>query len=278
MEDLAGTIYSLWNKYKIPGYNLEDATDDAYIAFRKAVAKDRLAPKIKKAVCPNCNHKFSPECPGDEIADHIYNHAPSHRVPTKRTILLKCECCNHKWHETVYKTKFSTHIYAYIRGEIQSSIRVIRCNDISMDMEIGEEGTMHDIIGTEDKKKETIPIELVNEIYKIIGGLSERHKETAALFYGIGGKGICDRKVTRLNNCHCCGEEFEVTIDYNLSVNFCTCPHCDTENRVDMCMNQTDIAKQFGISKQRIGSILNKINANLAQNLSGLVGKHELVY
>ena len=281
MMDLKHTICKLWleNKGKCESYTLDDATSDAYMAFRKAVNKDRLAPKItKKVECPCCSTRFNPDCPGDERADHIYNVAPNYRVPTKRVINIRCDECGHSWNHTLYKTKFSTHVYAFIRGEIQQGIRKARSKALSMDNTIGEDGSLHDVLGSEDEHKESIPVELSEHIYAVIDGLSERHKETAALFYGIGGQGICDKTIKRSVKCHHCDHEEEVDVDYSISVNFHKCSDCGTEIAVDMRMNQTDIANQFNISKQRIGSILKKVNGKLVDGLTPLIKKYGLSY
>lgn len=286
--DLAGCIRSLHYQYSklCPSYTLEDATSDAYIALRKAIAKDRLAPKITKSVsCPCCSARFKPDCPGDERADHIYNVAPKSRVPQKRVISVNCGSCGHSWKETVYKTKFSTHVWTYIRGEIQSGVRKARNQDISLDCEVGE-GTMHDIIPAETKEvSDKLPVELVNEIYSIIEGLPPRHRETALLFFGMGGKS--NHKVTRTVRCRCCTTvdekgkekplEWETVVDYSLSTNFSECPECGMEIEVDMKMNQTDIARLFDISKQRIGSIIKKINGKMSDGLDPIMRKHDII-
>jgi len=279
IEDLTGCIMGYWKKYKINGYSINDALSDAYQGMLKAIQKDKSAPKITKNIpCPQCFNSFLPYCPGDERADMIYNLAPKNRIPNRRNIKITCPNCQHTWNNTIYKTMFSTHVNPYIRGEIQSGVRKHKQQHLSLDGGNGDgDYSLHQIIGQElEDSKDDLPKEILNTIYNIINDFHERDKETVVLYFGIGG--VSDKIIKREIKCKHCNNEYETIIDYSLSHNFSECPNCGIESKVDMRINQTNIANMYDVSKQRMGSVIKKIKEKFIIELAPLITKYDIQF
>lgn len=278
LEDLYGCAMSYWHRYKIHGYTVDDAMSDAYQGILKAIDKDKSAPKItKNLICSQCLFSFMPYCPGDNIADRIYHFAPKHRIPDKRIIKVKCPNCNHSWNKTIYKTIFSTHVNPYIRGEIQSGVRKFKQKHISLDNDKCGECNLHDMIGYEqEQSKDILPNEILNAIYDIIDDFHERDKETVIMYFGIGG--LSNKTICKNIKCKHCESEYNTIVDYSLSHNFSECPDCRNENKVDMKINQTNIADMYNVSKQRMGSVIKKIKEKFIIELSPLLAKYDIQF
>lgn len=303
--DLMGCILSLWNKYRIKfgatSYTQADAISDAYQGFLQAKRRDAKAPTFagKLIDCAHCGKKYTPETlPGDERAHKIYKNAPADRVPTLRRIATWCPHCGEKNMKTVYKTKFSTCVFPYLRAAIQRGAYNSCPKKGVVSVDGFGENDDNNLLGIlESKKEETndsLPGELVSVLYEALDALSERQRIVLALAHGIGGiynevitKTVCcpeclkdakehettakkakDKEAIAFSKKMAANTSFEVGIDYSRSYNLVECPTCGHEIHVDMSMSQTDIAKHLDVSKQRICSTLKSVISRLRGDIN----------
>lgn len=293
LKDLMGCILNFWSYYRNKfdaSYSQEEAISDAYRGILKAINRDMMAPTCagKRLRCEHCNEHFNApdEMPGDERANKIYKDFPADRVPQKRTIAVNCPSCSQTNMIKLYKTKFSTCVYPYIRSEIQRGV-VRACSkkgSISIDgFSSDSEGSLLNMLAVKEKEElASLPSSVMKIIDEILISLPERQGIVLALTHGIGGvyNDIIERDII----CPHCESDYKakpkrrtdrpqplkILIDYSVSKNEFICPDCGQKFNVNMAMNQTDIAKHLNVSKQRVCSSLKSIFAKLRGEVSEL--------
>lgn len=294
IKDLMGCILSLWKNYRDKfnaSYTQYDAISDAYTnGILKAIEKDKKAPtcagNIIKCQCCKKSYKAPEEMPGDTIANLIFEKAPPDRLPKRRKIKTTCTECGHDNIQTIEKTVFSTLVYHYIRGAIQKGIRESKSNAVSIENSEDKQGIIESISANKEEDEKTgLPQEIIEIISEAMETLSEKQRYVLAMRYGIGG--IYTNTVEKEMTCPHCVRQYQnmnkkskqttkkpdpfiIIIDYGISKNTVICPICRLEIDVDMSMNQTDIAKHLGITKQRICSTLRSITNKISGNINEL--------
>lgn len=282
LTDLFTCIVHTWNRYKGKKcYTLPEAMSDAYQGILKAIEKDKLAPTIANKIikCPECNNNnhMPDKMPYDDECNEYYENCEYGKTPKYRDFDLICEHCSHSWSHRVYKTVFSTHVFPYIRSSIQRGCRLAHDkNAVSIDNNKGEdEGSLLDILTLEEEINEEIPDNILNLIYDAIYNLSIKQQIAVAMRHGIGG--ICEYKINKDIKCKYCNENVETTIDYSISTNYVICQSCHVENKIDMRINQTEIAQHMNVTKQRICNILNNAHNKMRECIKPLMQNHGLM-
>jgi hypothetical protein len=126
-------------------YTFEQAISDSYIGIQQAIERDRLAPTIMPKdgknhyhKCKNCEEKFlisgfdtnpsltmiqdtGPVYMNDDQANHVCANTAD--VMLWREFELECPHCRHIDSVKIRKAAFSSIVFNYIRGNIQTGIR-----------------------------------------------------------------------------------------------------------------------------------------------------------
>jgi RNA polymerase sigma factor (sigma-70 family) len=267
--DLTGCIVKHWSYYRDvfkADYSLCEAWSDAIIGIQKAIVKDALAPCGGKATC-ECGHTFRvpSALPDDEQQNKLFREASFGECPVARVIEVECPECHAAVSKRIIKTIFSTHVFQFIRAEIQRGARLAngKKGTVSISNPCGEAETTieESLAAKEENEEDKVPVEIMNAIHDCINDLSPNSRRIISLHYGFGG--ITEDVVEVIATCRHCNGSFDATVDYSLSVNSKECPHCEADNLIPMNLKQTEIAKILNVSKQRVCALIKKAHDRL---------------
>ena len=281
LRDLFSCIVFHFKRYRSETcYSLQDAISDAYNGLRIAINKDKLAPTIagKKIKCPNCLHdnQMPDVMPGDEQANRDYINLSFGDIPKERSFDIKCDNCQHEWLESVQKTAFTTHVWYYIRSEIQRGVKNARCrlksqprsvSMISIDQDREEDGksSLLQLLSTREETIDDLPNNLKLALYDAIESLSPKQRTVLAMRHGLGG--MTEQIICATHRCNSCNEHLEVEVDYSVSNNDFKCPSCGHDVKISMSLSQTEIANFLGVTKQRVCNMLGNSYRRLSDAL-----------
>jgi RNA polymerase sigma factor (sigma-70 family) len=235
-------------------YTQEMATNDAYIGIRQAKLRDMKAPTIASGdgknsykTCPHCGYKVKMQekinkkvktvflendkeivkMMNDEEADKECSE--SNNIMVRRIFEIKCTECDHKWEVILSKVQFSTLAFSYIRGAIQQGIRSVRQNKNNISIYHGEEDGSSISQSLQSEKSESVEDP---EIKKLIHSTLNTNKFNEN-----------QKKVV----CYLYGIEYK--------------------GKVIGPMHQKEVAKQIGVSKQRIHAIIDVVKDKIKESL-----------
>ena len=228
--------------------------------------KDAVAPSGGKALCEcGCEFPVPKHLPDDEEQNALFRDAPFGKCPPNRVIKLECPECGSEVTKRIIKTIFSTHVFSFIRAEIQRGARLAsgKKGTVSISNPYGESGsTIEDSLTVEECEQDQVPKDIMRAIHECIEDLSPSSRRVLGLRYGFGG--LCDDVIQTTVSCRHCNEEFKAVIDYSKSHNSKECPHCNAENHLAMERQQTEIAKILNVSKQRVCALIKKAHDRLS--------------